>query len=99
MENYIEGMIFEASACKAMLDLVGRTEFNWVAGRVRALDDKVDGKGIDAEAINDLDGFFPIFDIGLALDYLYKYAVVGNDQELKEWVEKQKKVRESRNKS
>ena len=100
MGNYIEEMIFEDSASKEMLNLVSRTEFNWVARRVRALDDKVEGREIDSVVSNDLDVFFPVFDIDLALDYLYKYAVIGNDQELKKWVTKQKeKVRESQNKS
>lgn len=100
MANCIEEMIFEESASNELLELVGRKEFDWAAQRMRAIDNRINAGKIDGEAFDHLDTLFPIIDLELALDYLYKFAVIGNDQELKKWVTKQKeRVRESRNKS
>ena len=90
MTNYVAEMIFEDSASEAMLALVGQEKFDWLAERVRAIDVRVNQSLIDPATMNHLDALFPIDDLENAFDYLYKYAMFGNDQELKAWVTKQK---------
>lgn len=89
MPNYLDDK-FEEKGCRAMIEQVGQKKFDWLAKRVEALDKKVDAGKIAMEAIDRLDFFFPVFDFEGAVEYLYEYALIGNDQKLIEWAKDQK---------
>lgn len=89
MSNYLDS-VFEEKGCRAVIGQIGQKKFDWLAKRVQSLDKKVDTGRIAMEAMDRLDPFFPVFDFESAVDYLYEYAVIGNDQKLLEWVKEEK---------